>query len=151
MKKRFHSCRNSSLTTIRCEILFKNVKKKNRQTVSESWFKLGTYIILAASEFIDWIHENSFGLCFLIKYYIRKHLEINFTEEHRVNNFQCYLELWKTHCGNYGNLLSHFFGKNSWMQDPRYKHEYLDRYQSWVTVTEEEENGDKSDKHAMLK
>ena len=35
--------------------------------------------------------------------------------------------------------------KNSWMQDPRYKHEYLDRGQSWTTVTEG--NGDESDKH----
>ena len=34
---------------------------------------------------------------------------------------------------------------NLWMQDPRYKHEYLDRVQSWVTVNEE--NGDESDKH----
>ena len=33
------------------------------------------------------------------------------------------------------------------MQDPRYKHEYLDSGQIWVTVTEEEEeNGDESDK-----
>ena len=31
------------------------------------------------------------------------------------------------------------------MQDPRYKHEYLDSSQNWVTVTEE--NGDESDKH----
>ena len=32
------------------------------------------------------------------------------------------------------------------MQDPIYKHEYLDRVQSWLTVTEEE-NDDESDKH----
>ena len=32
------------------------------------------------------------------------------------------------------------------MQDPTYKHEYLDTVQSWVTITEGE-NGDESDKH----
>ena len=32
------------------------------------------------------------------------------------------------------------------MQDPRYKHEYLDRVQSWLMVTEEG-NGDENDKH----
>ena len=33
--------------------------------------------------------------------------------------------------------------KNSWMQDPRYKYEYLDSGQIWVTVT----GDDESDKH----
>ena len=35
------------------------------------------------------------------------------------------------------------------MRDPRYKHEHLDTVQSWLTITEgeEEENGDESDKH----
>ena len=30
--------------------------------------------------------------------------------------------------------------KNSWMQDPRYKHEYLDSGQIWVTITGEDES-----------
>ena len=37
--------------------------------------------------------------------------------------------------------------ENSWMQDPRYKHEYLDRVQNWATITGEDDN-DESDKHA---
>ena len=37
-----------------------------------------------------------------------------------------------------------FYAENSWMWDPRYKHEYLDRAQSWLTITEE--GNDESDK-----
>ena len=33
------------------------------------------------------------------------------------------------------------------MQDPRYKHEYLNSGQIWVTITGEEEENDESDKH----
>ena len=36
--------------------------------------------------------------------------------------------------------------KNLRMQDPRYKHEYLNRVQNWVTVTGEDDD-DESDKH----
>ena len=32
-------------------------------------------------------------------------------------------------------------------RDPRLQHEYLDSGQIWVTITEEGENGDESDKH----
>ena len=38
------------------------------------------------------------------------------------------------------------FCKNSWMWDPKYKHEYLDKSQVWLTITGDE-NGDESDKH----
>ena len=37
--------------------------------------------------------------------------------------------------------------QNSWIRDPTYKHEYLDRVQSWLMVTEE--NDDESDKHLV--
>ena len=37
--------------------------------------------------------------------------------------------------------------KNSWMRDPRYKHEYLNKSKSWITVTGEGEGNDESDKH----
>ena len=33
------------------------------------------------------------------------------------------------------------------MQDPRYKHEYLDTDQIWVTITGEDDDDDESDKH----
>ena len=33
------------------------------------------------------------------------------------------------------------------MQDPRYKHEYLDSVQSWLTITEGNDDDDESDKH----
>ena len=48
------------------------------------------------------------------------------------------------------SYLTHFVKvKNSWMRDPRCKHEYLDRVQSWLMIIEGEagENGDESDKH----
>ena len=35
-------------------------------------------------------------------------------------------------------------------RDPRWKHEYLDSGQIWVTITEEE-NGDESDKHIQAR
>ena len=33
------------------------------------------------------------------------------------------------------------------MRDPRYKHEYLDKAQSWITVTGKDDDDDESDKH----
>ena len=50
---------------------------------------------------------------------------------------------------NFTANMKHFLrNENSWMGDPRYKHENVDKAQSWLTVNEEEEeNDDESDIH----